>query len=122
MPYIKAVNEQLETFSTKHDAIEYFDATSLFVDDVSFGHPSFKTGMFVDGIHLSKEGHKVWASAVSNKVKTIVAQIDDSVENTEGGYSADDYGAAADDDWDYGGENTEDEYTDDFVWPYGDDF
>jgi len=72
-PSIQGINRELKNFSLKHDRVEFFDASNIFLGSVS--NTYFKRSekiliqeLMEDFLHPSKLGHSIWADAIEDYI------------------------------------------------------
>jgi hypothetical protein len=93
-PSIKAINEELEGFCSKHDHFVYFDAGDLVLG--SIGNSHYRAGpkqiikaLMPNYVHLSYLGHKVLLDVINDELNRIILDDDEAndieTKNNDGG-------------------------------------
>lgn len=63
---MKILNDSLQVYIRKQELCEYIDAASCFLDETG----KIKKEYFApDGVHLNKEGYKVWTEIIYKKIR-----------------------------------------------------
>jgi lysophospholipase L1-like esterase len=73
---IKNINQQLEEYSKRHDNVEYFDATDIFlmgdIDIVSEDDLRIDPNLMNDFLHPSHIGYKLWGDQIVLKLQELI--------------------------------------------------
>uniref|UniRef100_A0A7S4RMZ3 SGNH hydrolase-type esterase domain-containing protein n=2 Tax=Ditylum brightwellii TaxID=49249 RepID=A0A7S4RMZ3_9STRA len=71
-PAIVSVNNELEKFASEQHNVKYFDANKVFVEERSDGTYIVEGTMMRANVHPSKEGHKAWGKAITERLDIIL--------------------------------------------------
>jgi lysophospholipase L1-like esterase len=86
-PSIQVVNKELKRFADKHSDIHYFDASNLFLTQLSNEHYTrdekiIPTELMSDHHHPTSLGHEIWGKAIVDKVIELSGEDDDDDDDS----------------------------------------
>ena len=68
---ILVINKQLRHFSKKHEQVEYFDATNVFIEKDGDGKLKVNTDIMPDRLHPNHIGEAMWFEKIMEKYYTL---------------------------------------------------
>lgn len=88
-PSIKQVNDNLETFASKHKGVKFFNADDIFIR-TKYKKKYVKKDLFKDPGHLNEEGQKIWGEQQYAMIDQIIKSMEKTQAKKYYGYEEDD--------------------------------
>jgi hypothetical protein len=74
-PAVHLINEKLKEFCTKHEQVTFFDATSIFADDVGGGKHNLYNDLISPRGHPSELGFAVWEGRIMGRLDSMFKEM-----------------------------------------------
>ena len=74
-PAVHLINEKLKEFCAKHDSVSFFDATSIFAQDVGGGRHHLDNDLISPRGHPSELGFAVWEGRIMGRLDKIFKEM-----------------------------------------------